>query len=80
MYPATEVILLRTLSVRQIVYGESSPGRVFRLDDEATLCYLEDLDRVTSGRLRFSDTTLQRQVMRLHLIAKEEVLDAYYEA
>ena len=67
-----------TLSLRQIVYAEGSPGRVFRLDDDAVLRHLDRLDTLTGGRLRFSDTIQQRQVARLSTIEKEEILDAYY--
>ena len=67
-----------TLSVRQIVYGEGSPGRVFRLDDDATLHYLDRLERLSGGALRFSDAIQQRQVLRLHPISEWEVMNAYY--
>jgi hypothetical protein len=69
-----------TLSIRQIVYSEGSPGRVFRLDDDATLRHLDRLEEITDGRLRFSDTLQQRHVARHHSISGREVLDAYYSA
>ena len=69
-----------TLSVRQIVYGEGSPGRVFRLDDDAALRHLDRLESLTGGSLRFSDTVQQRQVARHRPITKEEALRAYYTA
>lgn len=67
-----------TLSLREIVYGEGSPGRIFRLDDDTVLGYLDTLTEITQGRLTFSDTVMIRQVARHGEIHKEEVLNAYY--
>jgi hypothetical protein len=68
-----------TLSLREIVHGEGSPGRVFRLDEDAALAYLDDLESVTQGRLRFQDTATVRQVERLNAISGMEVLNDYYQ-
>ena len=70
----------KTLSMRQIVYGEGGPGRVFRLDDDATLRHLDRLEGLTNSSLRFSDTVQQRQVTQHRPITKEEALRAYYTA
>ena len=70
----------QTLSVREITHGEGSPGRVFRLDDDAVLGYLDELDDLTSGRLTFSDSVLIRQVVRRAEIVPEEILNDYYSA
>lgn len=70
----------QTLSVREITYGEGSPGRVFRLDDDAVLEYLDGLEELTNGRLSFSDTVLIRQVIRRSEIEPEELLNDYYAA
>ena len=67
-----------TLSLREIVYGEGSPGRIFRLDDDTVLSYLDRLADTTQGRLTFSDTVMIRQVARHGEIRKEEILKAYY--
>ena len=67
-----------TLSLREIVHGEASPGRVFRLDEDAALAYLDDLEELTEGRLRFQDTAMVRQVVRRGAITGREVLDDYY--
>ncbi len=67
-----------TLSLREITYGVGSPGRIFKLDDDAVLGYLDEVSATTGGRLSFSDTVLLRQVVRHSAIAKKDVLDAYY--
>ena len=67
-----------TLSLREIVHGEASPGRVFRLDEDATLAYLDTLDALTDGALRFADTALVRQVQRRGDVPPLPLLERYY--
>ena len=68
----------QTLSLREIVHGEGSPGRVFRLDDDAVLSYLDTLEDLTDGALAFRDTVLVRQVVRRRRVAASEILSRYY--
>lgn len=68
-----------TLSLREIVHGEGSPGRVFRLDEDSALTYLDGLEEVTGGRLSFNDTAMVRQVVRRAPVTGEEVLGDYYQ-
>jgi hypothetical protein len=70
----------QTLSLREIVHGEGSPGRVFRLDEDATLAYLDGLDGLTNNRLVFNDTALVRQVVRRAAVTGSEILGAYYDS
>ena len=67
-----------TLSLREITYGVGSPGRIFKLNDDAVLGYLDEIAVTTHGKLRFSDTVMLRQVVRHETIVKEDILDAYY--
>lgn len=67
-----------TLSFREIVHGEASPGRIFRLDEDAVLAYLDELDPLTHGKLVFNDTAMVRQVARRAPITGHNILDAYY--
>ena len=53
-----------TLSLREITHGAGSPGRVFRLDEDAVLDYLDTLSTLTQDALFFQDTALIRQVAR----------------
>ena len=68
-----------TLSLREIVHGEGSPGRVFCLDEDATLIYLDGLEEVTDGNLFFNDTAMVRQVVRRGPVTGEKVLGDYYQ-
>ncbi len=67
-----------TLALRDITYGEGSPGRIFRLDEDGVLSYLDDLAKLTGGRLSFSDTALLRQATRRERVDEMEFLRDYY--
>lgn len=67
-----------TLSLREIVYGEGSPGRAFRLDEDHVLNYLDQLTEVTGGVLSFEDTAIVRQVVRTAELKPLEILRGYY--
>ena len=67
-----------TLSVREIVHGPGSPGRAFRLDEDAILGYLDNLADVTNGALTFEDTALVRQVTRKANLKPISILNGYY--
>ena len=58
-YPGTS-----TVAARDIAHAEGSPGMVFKLDEDSTLAYLDQLEALTDGDLRFEDTPLVRQVVR----------------
>lgn len=69
-----------TVSLREIVHGEGAPGRVFRLDEDATLGYLDGLAHVTNNALFFADTALVRQVVRREPVDPLTLLETYYDA
>lgn len=67
-----------TVSAREIVHGEGSPGVVFKLDEEAVFSYLDALADITQGALRFEDTPLVRQVVRQNAFSGDALLDAHF--
>ena len=67
-----------TLSLRDITYGEGSPGRVFRLDEDGVLAYLDTLAEIIEGRLAFADTALVRQATRREAVDEMEFLRAHF--
>jgi hypothetical protein len=69
-----------TLSLREIVHGEGSPGRAFRLDEDAALGYLDALADATAGAMAFDDTALIRQARRLAPADSFAILNRYYRA
>lgn len=67
-----------TLSLREIVHGEGSPGRAFRLDEDNVLGYLDRLGEATDSAMSFEDTALVRQVVRSAKLKPLEILRGYY--
>jgi hypothetical protein len=51
-----------TLSFNELAYGERSPGRVFRLDEDALLARLSRLEAATGGRASYSESGGIRQI------------------
>lgn len=53
-----------SMAFESIVYGEGSPGRVFKLDEESVAERLFSLDDFTGGTFSWTDTAGLRQVIR----------------
>lgn len=51
-----------TAAFHDLVFAPGSPGRVFRLDEDALLARLERLDVLTAGQVTYSDSAGVRQV------------------
>lgn len=60
------------LSFSEIMYSKSSPGQVFKLDENTMVMYLEKLESVTDGVLTYDDTAGLKQVYR----SEKEKLDS----
>lgn len=55
---------ISSLAFESIAYGEGSPGRVFKLDEDSVVERLFTLDTLTNGALSWTDTAGLRQVHR----------------
>ncbi len=73
-----------TLSFETIAYGPSSPGRVFKLDEESIANRLATLEEKTNGLLKWSDSSGIRQVVisnrseaQLRNLKNEQIIMAY---
>jgi Protein of unknown function (DUF4007) len=51
-----------TISFGELAFSIGSPGRVFRLDEDALLERIERIEKITDGRASYSDTAGVRQV------------------
>ncbi len=68
-----------TISAREIAHEAGSPGVIFKLDEDSTLAYLDELADLTNGAFRFEDTPLVRQVVRERSdLRLDDVLAAHY--
>lgn len=53
-----------TLALNVISYGEASPGRILKLDEDSIIGYLVQADELTSGRIRWSDLAGIKQLSK----------------
>lgn len=60
-----------SLAFESIAYGEGSPGRVFKLDENSVAERLFSLDDLTGGLLSWTDTAGLRQVHRREFVSEE---------
>jgi hypothetical protein len=60
-----------TMAFESIAYGEGSPGRVFKLDEDSVAERLFALDELTEGVLSWTDTAGLRQVHRKNFDSDE---------
>ncbi len=67
-----------TLTLANIAYSLGSPGRTFLLDEDTLVEYLEGLDNLTQGALRYDETAGVKQVYRDQKIDSMELLNKYY--
>ena len=67
-----------TLTFANIAYSEKSPGRTFQLDEDTLAEYLDRLESLTDGALRYDETAGMKQVYRDRKIASTELLHRYY--
>jgi hypothetical protein len=63
-----------TLSLDQLAHAPGSPGRVFRLDENALVERLERIEMITNGAFRWVDTAGLQQVTRVRPIETPEAL------
>lgn len=70
-----------TLSVDAMSYGEASPGRILKLDEDSIIAYLIQADDLTSGRIRWSDLAgikqLSKQNVDFESLMSEMLRKAY---
>ena len=63
---------------RDLMYAPLSPGRIFRLDEDTMTLYLERLEDLTDGALRYDETADLKQVYRSGNLNPMELLERYY--
>ena len=68
-----------TLTFANIAYSPKSPGRIFQLDEDTLVEYLDRLESLTAGALRYDETAGVKQVYRERQINPMELVDSYYQ-
>ena len=69
-----------SLTFADIAYSRRSPGRTFQLDEDTLAEYLEGLESLTDGALRYDETAGMKQVYRDRKIDPMELLHRYYRS
>ena len=68
-----------SLAFAQIAYAPNSPGQVFKLDEDTLVEYLDSVEELTGGALRYDETAGVKQVYRDREIDWMELLHRYYK-
>ena len=64
----------QTLSFEALAHEPGSPGRVFQLDENALADRLFEMDEVSDGCFRWSETAGLKQLIREHEVSADEAL------
>ena len=67
-----------TLSFSELMYERLSPGRLFRLDENTMVMYLETLEQLTNSALRYDESEGVKQVYRRSDLNPMALLEGYY--
>lgn len=67
-----------SLSFSDLMYAPSSPGRVFKLNEDTMTMYLENLAHLTGDALQYDETAGLKQVYRQRDLNQIELLEGYY--
>jgi hypothetical protein len=68
-----------TMSIQECLYGEASPGQVFKLDENSLIEYVEELEATLSGSIIMDETAGLKQIYRRQSYDPIEVLGRYYQ-
>ncbi len=68
----------QTLAISDCLFGESSPGQVFKLDENSLIEYAEELHALTDGRLQLDETVGLKQIYRSAHVDSLGILERYY--
>lgn len=67
-----------SMTVQECLYGPGSPGQAFKLDENSVVDYVEDLGRLTHGKMMLDETAGLKQIFRRQRIDHFELLADYY--
>ena len=68
-----------SIALGEIAYSPESPGQIFKLDADSVVQYLEEVETLTDGALRYDETAGLKQVYRDRRIDPMELLHRYYK-
>ncbi len=68
-----------TMSIQECLYGEASPGQVFKLDENSLIEYIEEMEDSMGGTIILDETAGLKQVYRKADFDPSKVLAEYYQ-
>jgi hypothetical protein len=69
---------MQTMSIQECLYGEGSPGQVFKLDENSLIEYIEDLEDLLGGRIVLDETAGLKQIYRRERFEPVRLLKNHY--
>ncbi len=66
------------MSIQECLYGEGSPGQVFKLDENSVVEHVEILEDLTNGAVVLDETAGLKQIYRRRDLEPFSMLDAHY--
>lgn len=69
---------IETMSIQECLYGEGSPGQVFKLDENSLIEYVEIIEDTMGGSLALDETAGLKQIYRRKSFDPIKSLDSYY--
>jgi hypothetical protein len=69
---------VKTMSIQECLYGIGSPGQAFKLDENTLIEHIEELDRLTHGKIILDETAGLKQIYRKEPIVPMKLLAGYY--
>ena len=67
-----------TMSVQECLYGPGSPGQAFKLDENALIAHIEELEKITRGKVALDETAGLKQIYRRQEMDALKLLEGYY--
>ena len=69
-----------TMSVQECLYGIGSPGQAFKLDENSLIEYIEEIERLTRGKIALDETAGLTQIYRRQELDPLRLPGNYYSA
>jgi hypothetical protein len=67
-----------TLGVQECLYGPGSPGQAFKLDENSLIEHVEELEKLTRGKITLDETAGMKQIFRRQEVEPASLLNSYY--
>lgn len=77
-YFGTARVSGNSMGVQECLYSPGSPGQAFKLDENSLIAYIEDLEKMTNGKVTLDETAGLKQIYRRQEWEAMRLLAGYY--